>query len=60
MMSGLNTAELRLKLETLERRRRELTAEKKRDMKLKNEEIKEVDEEIQFTLDDLDEINLNI
>lgn len=59
-MSGLNTAELRLKLETLERRRRELTAEKKRDMKLKNEEIKEVDEEIQFTLDDLDEINLNI
>ena len=40
-MVELNTAELRLKLENLERRIRELEAEKKRDNKLKNEEMKE-------------------
>lgn len=58
-MSELNTAELRLKLENLERRLRELQDEKKRDMKLKNEEIKEVRDEIGYCLEDLDEINLS-
>ena len=57
-MSKLNTAELRLKLENLERRLRELQDEKKRDNKLKNEDIKEVRDEIGYCLEDLDEINL--
>jgi len=58
MSEELNTGELRLKLENLERRKRELQAEKKRDTKLKNEEIKEVDDEIGYCLDDLEAINL--
>jgi phosphopantetheine adenylyltransferase len=59
-MSELNTAELRLKLENLERRKREVQAEKKRDNKLKNDEIKEIDDEIGYCLEDLDEINLTV
>ena len=49
-------AELRKKLENLERRKRELVAEKKRDMKLKNEEIKEVDDDMGDILELLDEV----
>ena len=56
-MEALNTAELRLKLENLERRIRELQDEKKRDNKLKNDEIKEVRDEITEVLDDLDILN---
>ena len=52
------TAELRQKLENLERRKRELVTEKKRDMKCKNEEIKEVDDEITDVLELLDELSL--
>ena len=56
----MNTAELRQKLENLERRKRELIAEKKRDAKLKKEEIGEVDDEITDVLDLLDDLNMEI
>lgn len=56
-MSELNVAELRSKLENLERRKRELKADKKRDMKIHNENIKEVDDCITDVLELLDEAN---
>ena len=57
-MSTISSTELRIKLENLERRKRELVAEKKRDAKLKNEEIKEVDDDIGDVLILLDEDSL--
>ena len=53
-----SVADLRLKLENLQRRLQELKAEKKRDNKLKTEDIKEVDDEIKMTLEEIDELNL--
>lgn len=51
----LNPAELRMKLENLERSLRERQDEKKRDNKLKNDEIKEIRDEISLCLDDLED-----
>ena len=58
MVDELTIAELRLKLENLERLKRELQLEKKRNNKLKGEEIKEVDDELGDVLDMLDDLNL--
>ena len=59
MNETLTVAELRKKLENLERHKRELIAEKKRDMKLKNEEIKDVDAEITDVLELLEDSSLD-
>ena len=53
----MTTTDLRKRLENLQRRIIELKAEKKRDAKLKNEEIADVDDEIKETLDLLEDIN---
>lgn len=53
----LTVTELRQKLENLERSKRELKAEKKRDSKLKSDEIKEVDDEMGDVLRFLAELN---
>ena len=47
--------ELRKKLERLNRLSLEIKAEKKRDMRLRNEELKEVESEIEAVLEQLQE-----